>query len=312
MDFRELNYVIAIAEYQNLSKASEHLYVSQPTLTKFLKTLESQLGQPLFDRVGNKFVLNYAGKCFVEDARSILEIKSSLDKKLLDIRKENIGMLKIGVSLLRSASVLPQVLPEFSELYPKINIQLIEEDSSALEKMLINGDLDLAAYAFSARHPALAYEVINPEELILAMSIDHPLAKMGEQRADHAFPFFDIRLAADERFILSGSRQHMAVLSDRLFHNAGFKPHVVLVTKNKASALALAARGYGITLLKNTHLDTLHENLHLLKFFALEDSQTMSDFGVIYRANAYVPQYMRDFIRITKEKCSTQYAALKG
>ena len=62
MDFKDLSYVLAIARYQNITKAANSLYVTQPTLTKFLQNLESELGQKLFRKLGHRFVLTYAGE----------------------------------------------------------------------------------------------------------------------------------------------------------------------------------------------------------------------------------------------------------
>ena len=61
MDFRDLSYVLAIAKTQNITKAADSLYVTQPTLTKFLQNLEKEMGQKLFRKLGNRFVLTYAG-----------------------------------------------------------------------------------------------------------------------------------------------------------------------------------------------------------------------------------------------------------
>ena len=66
MDFKDLSYVLAIARYQNITKAANSLYVTQPTLTKFLQNLESELGQKLFRKLGHRFVLTYAGEHYVE------------------------------------------------------------------------------------------------------------------------------------------------------------------------------------------------------------------------------------------------------
>ena len=93
MDFREMTYVIAIARHQSVSKAANELYVSQPTLSKFVQNLEKELGQPLFKRLGKKFVLTYAGERYVEYAKNILNAKKELDNELSDIMKYDIGEL---------------------------------------------------------------------------------------------------------------------------------------------------------------------------------------------------------------------------
>ena len=69
MDFRELTYVMAIAKHKNITKAAESLYLTQPTLSKFLKALEEEVGQPLFRRLGNKYIPTYAGERYIERAR---------------------------------------------------------------------------------------------------------------------------------------------------------------------------------------------------------------------------------------------------
>ena len=87
MDFRELNYVLAIEKYQNITKAADSLYVSQPTLSKFLMNLENTLGQKLFRKLGNKYILTYVGEQYVKTAKEILLLKSNLDIQLADILK---------------------------------------------------------------------------------------------------------------------------------------------------------------------------------------------------------------------------------
>ena len=75
MDYRDLKYVLAIAKYQNLTKAAEVLYIGQPTLSKFLVSLEHELGTPLFRKIGRRYILTYAGERYVEKAEEILRLK---------------------------------------------------------------------------------------------------------------------------------------------------------------------------------------------------------------------------------------------
>lgn len=85
MDFKDLSYVIAIAKTQNITKAADMLYVTQPTLTKFLQNLEREMGQKLFKKLGNRFVLTYAGERYVAKATEILNLKKELDQEMGDI-----------------------------------------------------------------------------------------------------------------------------------------------------------------------------------------------------------------------------------
>ena len=72
---RDFEYITAIAQYGSISKASEALFLSQPTLSKFLQRVEKELGLPLFHRVGKRFILTSAGEIYVARSRSILELE---------------------------------------------------------------------------------------------------------------------------------------------------------------------------------------------------------------------------------------------
>ena len=62
MNFKEMNYILCIAKHQNLTKAAQELYISQPTLTKYLQKLEQEVGGKLFARSGNSYIATYLGR----------------------------------------------------------------------------------------------------------------------------------------------------------------------------------------------------------------------------------------------------------
>ena len=148
MDFKELNYVLAIARHQNITKAAEALHLTQPTLSKFLKALETELHQPLFQRLGNRYQPTYAGERYLQRAREILEAKRALDQEMGDIIKNNEGYLKIGFPTMRGTYMLPITLPLFHEKYPNVRIDVHEANSDHLVRLLLDGDIDLAFFNY--------------------------------------------------------------------------------------------------------------------------------------------------------------------
>ena len=153
MDFKDLSYVIAIAKTQNITKAADMLYVTQPTLTKFLQNLEREMGQKLFKKLGNRFVLTYAGERYVAKATEILNLKKELDQEMGDIIRQNAGLLKIAFPTMRGTYMLPCTLPIFRSLYPHVRLEIREAHSSLLEGMLLNGDADLAFFNLPVKNP---------------------------------------------------------------------------------------------------------------------------------------------------------------
>ena len=160
LDFKELRYIASIARNQNLTKASQELYISQPSLSKFLHNLENSMGVKLFDRLGNKFVLTYAGERYLEYAERILLIKKDLDDEMNDISALRDGRLNIAFPQTRCSYMAPAILPEFKRAYPNVRVNLFEASSNELEKMLLNGNVDIAIFNGPVNHPELASEIL--------------------------------------------------------------------------------------------------------------------------------------------------------
>ena len=93
MDFKELEYFSTIAKCGNLTYAARQLYVSQPTLSKFLQKLEEDLGLVLFQRGSRRLELTYAGQRYYAHVERILSQKREMDAEMMDILRSDRGVL---------------------------------------------------------------------------------------------------------------------------------------------------------------------------------------------------------------------------
>lgn len=301
MNFRELEYVTAIARHKNISHAAESLHISQPTLTKFLQNLEKQHGQPLFKKMGRKTLPTYAGERYVERARQMLDIHNQLQRELADIIKDNIGELKIALPSMRSTYMLPLVLPLFKAEYPNVTIKVHEADSIVLEDMLLRGEIDIAFFNLPVKSDKLAYSVLCSEEIVLLMSREHPLAQYAENRPECAHPWIDIRRFCDTLFIIQKPDQRMRKVAARIFHQEEMQPASVLELRNITAGAQLAARGYGVCLVDHAHLQ--HIALpDTAACFSIGQPHTYVDFAVAWRQGVYLPEYAHALIEIVKKE----------
>jgi DNA-binding transcriptional LysR family regulator len=300
MDFRELQYIVSIAKQQNITRASEEVFVSQSTLSKFVQNLENNLGQPVFRRLGNKFLLTYAGERYVEKARTILGLKRELDQELADILKKDIGELKIAFPIMRGTYMLPCTLPVFRQEFPRVKVTVKEANSDSLEDMILSGEIDLAFFTLPIRHPDLTYDVIKEEEVVLVMSRAHPLAETGIKKAECKYPWIDVRKLKDEAFIMQLPDQKTRQITENIFHAMNFKPSISLDIRNILASVELAASGYGLTFVSETHLRhiALKEKPAC---FSVGSPNTMTSFVAVYRKGIYLPHYAQRYIRIVKE-----------
>jgi DNA-binding transcriptional LysR family regulator len=300
MDFRELSYVVSIAKLQNITRASEEVYVSQPTLSKFVQNLEHYLGQPLFRRLGNRFLLTYAGERYVEKARAMLAMKKELDQELSDILRENIGELKIAFPIMRGTYMLPCTLPVFRKEFPRVKVTVQEANSVILEDMILSGEIDLAFFTLPIGHPDITYDVINHEEVVLVMSPDHPLAAEGISKPECKYPWMDVKKLKDEEFIMQKPDQRTREIAEQIFHNAGFNPRISLTIRNILASVELASSGCGMTFVGETHLRHIQTRVKPA-CFSIGDPRTATSFVAAYRRGVYLPNYAQRFITIVKE-----------
>lgn len=297
MAFKDLTYIIALAKHQNITKAAKSLYISQPTLTKFIQNQEKLLGQKLFKKLGKKFVLTYAGERYVEKATEILQLKKELDYEMADIIKSDISVLNIAFPVMRETYMLPCTLPIFKSLYPNVHINIHESASSTLEDMILSGKTDIAFFNTPIKSPNVDYKIINHEEMLLIMSKKHPLANAGISKKDCDYPWFDISLLQDDIFILQKTGQRTSQTVSKVFQELNFKPTKTLKTSNIQAAVKLASTGYGITFVTNSHLK--HMNLRNdVKCFSFGLPNTIVDFVVAYRKGSYLTYHAQEYIKI--------------
>jgi DNA-binding transcriptional LysR family regulator len=300
MDFRELQYIVSIAKQQNITRASEEVFVSQPTLSKFVQNLENRLGQPLFRRLGNKFLLTHAGERYLEKAKAMLNMKKELDQELADILKKDIGELKIAFPIMRGTYMLPCTLPVFRKEFPRIRVSVKEANSAVLEGMILDGEIDLAFFTLPIRHPDISYDIIKEEEVVLVMNAAHRLAGTGVKRADCKYPWIDMKKLEAETFIMQCLDQRTRQVADQIFRDVTMIPKISLEIRNILASVELAAGGYGITFVTETHLRHIPLK-ETPACFSVGSPKTMTSFVAAYRRGIYLPHYAQRYIRIVQD-----------
>lgn len=300
MDFKDLSYVIAISEHQNITKAANSLYLSQPTLTKFVQNLEKSLGQKLFRKVGNKFLLTYAGERYVAKASEILVLKKELDQEMADIIRSNVGSLNIAFPAVRGTYMLPCTLPIFKSLYPNVRMNIIEADSSNLDAMILAGSIDLAFYNGPSKSPDINYEIINTEEILLVMSPKHPCANKGIMKKGCTHPWIDLTMIKDEFFILQKPEQRTRQIINNLLKENNISLDNHLITSNIRAAAELAAKNYGLAFICETHLKHIGLDDELM-CFSLGNPKLTINFVAAYRKGSYLSYHASEYIKIVKD-----------
>ena len=140
---KKYEYVIAVSDCGGISQAAERLNISQPTFSKYLKKIETELGIELFDRSTLPIKLTKAGECYVEAGRRFIDMDRQLTKQLDEIKTNVNSVIRIGISPSRSPYMMPDIISLYKEKVPDGRVVIEERTTSELNKRLTLGELDL-------------------------------------------------------------------------------------------------------------------------------------------------------------------------
>ncbi len=143
IDFELYRIFYVVANHSNITKASEELSISQPAISKSIKSLEEQLGGQLFVRTKRGVILTEEGKEFYNYIKQAIEYINNAENKFTDLINLETGCVKIGISTTLTKEFLLPYLEKFHSLYPKIDIQIITNLTSDLMPKLKNGLIDI-------------------------------------------------------------------------------------------------------------------------------------------------------------------------
>lgn len=248
MNLKQLSYIAVIADAQNISRAAEQLYISRPALNHYLVSLEKELGFPLFKRVQKRMIPTEAGAVYIQSAKEILEIKRQAYKAIDEINNCETGCLNIGITRVMGADMFHRVFPRFHKKYPNYTVHLLEGNVNELEESCLAGKIDFAFMGQSSIQSQLEHIVFSPCEILLALPVSHPFAKMA---APENLPYhtLDLELLKNDSFVLMSKATRIRTIADYHFMKAGFFPKIILETSLSSMAYEMVCQEVGPSIL---------------------------------------------------------------
>lgn len=184
MKLSQLRDIVAIVEHGSLRAAARSLQIAQPLLTRSVRTLERELGTPLFERDAKGMTLTPAGTLFHRRASIIVNEVRRAEEELRQIDHGGEGTVVAGLSIMPHTGLLPKALMPFQRRYPKVRLQLIEGLFPALEHRLREGSVDFYLGASPHQPPAqglLLQKLFSNHRTVFCRQ-GHPLAGAGSLR----------------------------------------------------------------------------------------------------------------------------------
>lgn len=290
MNLLSLKYFIAITEYSSFTKAAEHLYVTQPTLSRQIADLEDEFGVQLFNRGKRSLSLTPAGEICLKEAREIVARCDNLTQRLKHINGEVSGTLNVGYFWHFNQDILVKPLQMMSNKHPNINIGLVKASFAELNHFLMDGTFDLiyTSVAGVGNLSNVSVTKIAKNELRLVVPHNHPLAARDSIR---------IKELENEQFImLERSASPYTVDSTiQMCVSNGFSPTVVHYAKDAQTIFLMVCAGKGVAFLPTQKEEG---DSPFVKYLKLEDCDLDYDIVLVHKIdnpNPLIPLYVSQF-----------------
>ena len=187
IDFRHLETFSRVAELRSFSKAANDLFLTQPTVSGHILSLEQSLSLRLFDRTGKGIRLTKAGEVFLKYASKILSFRKDLLNALSEFSQGIRGELSLGASTIPGEYLLPKLMGHFKKDHPHFIISLKIADTKEIVQYVLQDNIELGIIGAKLNHSSLHYEKFEEDEIIVVAPSDHPLIRKRRVTLEELF-----------------------------------------------------------------------------------------------------------------------------
>jgi LysR family hydrogen peroxide-inducible transcriptional activator len=260
MTITQLKYVLAVAKYKNFTLASEHSFVTQPTLSMQIQKLEEELDTQIFNRNKKPIELTDIGVKIVEQAKIIVD-ESNRINDIVDQQKGFIGGdFRLGIIPTIMPTLLPLFLKTFVKRYPKVNLKIEELTTDEIVKKLLDGFIDVAIAATPLEHDMIKERVLYYEPFVGFVPPEHRLYRVDKLDIEE--------LELDDMLLLEDGHCFKESILNLCKAVGRSGQHFQLYSGSFDTLIKLSKEGLGMTLLP--YMQTMD--------FSVDDKQFLREF----------------------------------
>ncbi|WP_412705956.1 HTH-type transcriptional regulator GltC [Aeromonas rivipollensis] len=290
MDIRALRYFVELVREKSFTRASEKLFVTQPTISKMIRNMEEELGQPLLNREGHSFTLTDSGQVLFAHGQLILAQMQQLEAELADLQSLQHGRLALGIPPM-VGHVYADLIRAYRSRYPKVELSIVEYGGRRIEQAVLEGELDLAITMLPTRE----------EGVLSALELDcYPiqvvLPDLPRWRGDREIRLADLQ---EEPFLLYTQAFTLSERLEQACRQAGFVPQVAARSSQWDFLTAMVRSGMGVAFLPEPICRRLTPDGLVLRPLLPELSWRL---GVIWPAKRYLSRTAEAWLALCREQ----------
>ena len=299
MEFKQLEAFVAVVDYGSFSEAARKLYLTQPTISAHIRSLEEELHARLIIRTTKKLTITTKGYQLYDSAFRILDIRNNLLENFTGSRKQ---IIDLAASTIPSSYLLPELLAGFGRMYPDVYFHSWQTDSSGALNRVLDGTVDLALTGQNTGDDSCVFIPFCQDNMVIATPVnDHYLnLKQKEQPVVFQDSIKDPVIIREKG---SGTKKEM----DIFLENAGIEPsslNVVARMNDLESIKKSIVNGLGFSILSARSVVDLQKTKQIL-LFPLEESAHKRSFYIVYSKNRILKSHVHQFIHYVKEYYQT-------
>lgn len=247
MDIQELEAFWWIAKTGSFNRAAEKLYLTQPSVTARIQTLEKELGQPLFERKPRGVRLTDAGRVLLPHAERVLMDLRKARQAVSDLGSATGGTLMVGSALTTSTYALPEILAKFKGAYPAVEVAMRTGRSQQIQQLVLDDTVPLGfVHSPLVPHPEVEAIPLYSEAIVLVVHPGHSLAGRAEVTAEQL---------ASEPFITSDRASGYWSLVEQFWASSGIAPRVTMELDSIEATKRMVMYGLGLAMLPQSTVE---------------------------------------------------------
>ena len=290
-----MRYALDIMYTKNLSKSAARLFITQPALSQSVKRLEEHFQVQLFNRTKTGMEATREGMLFAEYAGDIILQCDKFRDRMKEGKPGEKAYLKVGTAKVYGKHFMPIYIKPFGDMHPDINIEFIEDRSSALEMMLLNEILDVCIIAAPIESSIFTCIPLFYEELLLALPWEHPLNVPNYPKNSLDFPEIDLYDLADETFIISKEGYKLNQLCLNMFKMLGFRPRQILEIESVDTIISFVRNNKGIGFVPDTFAKRAMWE-QSANYYRVKNGNSKRAFLIAYLSGRKLPYTAQEFI----------------
>lgn len=297
MNLKQLEAFVQVAEGGSFSRAAKELYLTQPTISAHIASLEKELNVRLFIRNTKEVSLSEDGKELYKYAKPMMDLEHKIEERFGSGEEPGKHCITIAASTVPAQYLLPAILKRYNEKYPEEQLKILEMDSAKVVLRVIDHMVDVGLTGTTLEKKHCRYVPFYKDQLVVITPNTEKYRKLQAESAD------DISWICQESFIMreegSGTRKE----AEKQFARAGISVEeldVIASIENQETIKKSVSQGLGISVLSALASKDEVEEGHILAF-PIPGADSGRDINLVYNKNYQLSRSAERFIRIVKE-----------